>query len=83
MVEVRDGANVQKVQLSARFLELIDLVAMRLSLVGSDAYLAQWRRVKHDDRAGDVSAIASTVAAELELRYNEFRAKAIAEPKGG
>ena len=82
MVEVREGAAVQKTQLSAKFQELIDIVAMRKKLVGSDAYLEQWRRVKQDDRAGDVKEIASAVAADLESRYDEFRAAAVAEIQG-
>jgi hypothetical protein len=79
LVEVRDGASVAKQQLSARFQELIDIVAMRKKLVNSDAYLEHWNRRKGGERAGDVTAIAAAVAAELENKYDEVRAKAIAE----
>jgi hypothetical protein len=83
MVEVREGGAVHKAQLSPRFQELIDIVAMRKKLIGSDAYLEQWHRVKQDDRTGDVTEIASAVAADLERRYDEIRAAAIAQVTGG
>lgn len=79
MVEARDGAAVHKRQLSARFQELIDLVAMRKNLNGSDAYLEQWRRAGAQERAGDVQAAADAVAAEIEASFEEIRAAAIAE----
>lgn len=81
LVEVRDGAAVAKRQLSARFQELIDIVAMRKQLTGSDAYLEQWNRRKDGERSGDVNEIAAAVAAELESRYDEIRAAAIAQLK--
>jgi hypothetical protein len=81
LVEVRDGASVSKQQLSARFQELIDIVAMRKKLVGSDAYLEQWNRQKDAERPGDVHAVAAAVAAELEGKYEEIRAAAIAQIK--
>jgi hypothetical protein len=79
LVEVRDGAAVSKQQLSARFQELIDIVAMRKKLVGSDAYLEQWNRRKDAERAGDVHAVAAAVAAELEGKYDEIKEEAIAQ----
>lgn len=81
LVEVRDGASVSKQQLSARFQELIDIVAMRKRLVGSDAYLEQWNRRKDGERAGDVEAVAAAVATELEGKYEEIKAVAIAQIK--
>jgi hypothetical protein len=81
LVEVRDGASVSKQPLSARFQELIDIVAMRKKLVGSDAYLEQWNRQKHAERPGDVHAVAAAVAAELEGKYDEIRTVAIAQIK--
>lgn len=82
LVEVRDGASVAKQHLSARFQELIDIVAMRKKLTGSDAYLEQWSRRKDGERAGNVNDIAAAVAAELEGQYDEFRAAAIVRIKG-
>jgi hypothetical protein len=81
LVEVREGASVGKQQLSARFQELIDIVAMRKKLTGSDAYLEQWNRRKGGERAGNVNDIATTVAAEIESRFEDIRAAAIAQVK--
>ena len=44
LVEVRQGRKRHKVQLSERFQELIDKVAMRKGFFGADNYLEQWRR---------------------------------------
>jgi hypothetical protein len=79
LVEARDGASVQKQQLSARFQELIDMIAMRKQLVGSDAYLDQWRRGKPEERPGDFKAVASAVADEIENQFEQIKASAIAE----
>jgi hypothetical protein len=81
LVEVREGASVGKKQLSARFQELIDIVAMRKKLTGSDAYLEQWNRRKDGERAGNVNDVAAAVAAEIESRFEEIRAAAIAQIK--
>jgi hypothetical protein len=81
LVEVRDGASVAKQQLSVRFQELIDIVAMRKKLTGSDAYLEQWNRRKDGERTGDVKEVAAAVAAELENKYEDIRAAAIAQVK--
>ena len=81
LVEVRDGASVAKQPLSARFQELIDIVAMRKKLTGSDAYLEQWNRRKDGERPGGVNEVASAVAAEIEDRYDDIRAAAIAQIK--
>ena len=81
LVEVREGVSVAKQQLSARFQELIDIVAMRKNLTGSDAYLEQWNRRKDGERAGKVNDIAAAVATEIESRFDEIRAAAIAGVK--
>lgn len=81
LVEVRDGPSVAKQQLSARFQELIDIVAMRKRLTGSAAYLEQWNRRKDGERAGDVKELAAAIATELENKYEDIRATAIAQIK--
>ena len=81
LVEVREGTKVQKQQLSARFQELIDMIAMRKKLVGSDAYLDQWRRGKPEERAGEVKEIAIAVTGEIESRYEQIKFAALAALK--
>lgn len=73
MVEVRDAGGSHKVQLSARFQELIDMAAMRRGLAGTDQYLAGWRRERQRERAGEPLRVAEDLAAEIEARYPQIR----------
>ncbi len=77
MVEARDGAQRHKVQLSARFQELIDHVAMRRKLAGTDAYLQQWTKQRARRRDGTAQQVASSVADELEGRFDSIKAQAM------
>lgn len=81
-VEVKEGKTTEKVQLSQRFLELIDMIAMRRKLGGTDDYLMQWRKEKHPDRDGTAGDVAKSVAAEIEAQYEDIKAAAIAASKG-
>lgn len=78
MVEARDEAGTHKVQLSARFQELIDMAAMRRGLAGTDGYLDEWRRGRPVEREGKAREAAEAMAAEIEAHYEEIRAAAIA-----
>ena len=61
-VTAKEGRTTARVQLSDRFQEAIDAAAMRAGLIGTDAYLAEWRR---EARAcGD--DLESEVAGEAE-----------------
>jgi hypothetical protein len=79
-VEVRDASGTHKVQLTPRFMELIDAVAMRRKLHGSDDYLAQWRKEKRPDRDGVGAELARDIAAELEANYEAIRTAALSKP---
>lgn len=79
VVEVAQGRKRHKLQLSERFQELIDKVAMRKGLFGTDAYLEQWRRGEPSVRDGAPRSLAETVAAELESRYDEIERVAMAD----
>ena len=79
MVEARDENGVHKLQLDAKFQELIDAVAMRNGLAGTDAYLEQWRRGKRVAREGSAETVASAVKAELEAEFRAIRAAALGQ----
>ncbi len=79
MVEAKSGRRRHKVQLSEPFQELIDLIAMKRGLDGSDDYLLHWRREALEDRSGDVVEVAEAVAAEIEATYATVRADALAK----
>jgi len=62
------GATVRR-ELSPRFQNAIDAAAMRAGLVGSDEYLAGWRRETRacaDDLDAEVAAEAGRLEAEFD-----------------
>ena len=83
VVEARDRSSRHKIELSQRFQELIDLVAMKKKLAGTDEYLVQWRKGRPEEHEGEAEAVAKTVAEGLESRYEEIRAEEIAKCGAG
>lgn len=74
MVTAREGRRERaKVELGQRFQIAIDDAAMRAGLIGTDAYLDQWRRDEWQMRDGGVEAVAAAVAAEIEAEYTPER----------
>ncbi len=68
--------------LSPRFLELIDLIATKRKLGGTDDYLAGWNKGKKTDREGAAVDVARAVAEEFEAQYDSIRALALAQGSG-
>ena len=79
LVEARVGRKRSKIQLSDRFQELIDAVAMRKGLFGTDEYLEAWRKGESSSRDGTPEEVASAVAAEIEARYEQIETTAMAQ----
>jgi hypothetical protein len=77
VVQASDDAGAVKVQLSDRFQMLIDAVAMRLGLAGTDEYLEQWEHGDEEERPGAAREVAEAVVAELERRFDEFRERGL------
>ena len=74
MVTARAGRRERaKAELSERFQQAIDEAAMRAGLIGTDAYLEQWRRGEWQEREGSAEEVAAAVAAELEAEYTPER----------
>ncbi len=74
MVVAREGRRERaKVELGQHFQVAIDDAAMRAGLIGSEAYLEQWRRGEWQARDGGVEDVAAAVAAELEAEYTPDR----------
>jgi hypothetical protein len=80
VVEARDGSETVTRQLSDRFQQLIDSVAMRLGLQDQDAYLDLWARGAVQERSGSATEVADAVVAELEARFPEFISQAFNPP---
>ncbi len=79
VVEASDEeGNRHKEQLSTRFQELIDSVAMRRKLAGTDAYLEGWQRSRPKNREGSAVDVAKAISSELEATFDEV-AKAARE----
>lgn len=73
VVEAQDGeGGKHKESLSTRFQELIDSIAMRKKLVGTDAYLEGWRRSRPKEREGTAMEAAKAVTAELEAAFDQI-----------
>jgi hypothetical protein len=67
-VTAKEGRTTARAQLSERFQEAIDAAAMRAGLIGTDAYLAEWRREPRE--CGDDLEKEVTDEAEwLEAAY--------------
>ena len=77
LVEAKDGSGNHKIQLSDRFQELIDLVAMRKKLAGTDEYLMHWSKGRPEQREGSAEDAARALATEIEARYDAIRADAL------
>lgn len=79
VVEAKDASGAHKVQLSQKFQELIDLIAMRRGLAGTDSYLTEWNKEAQPDRESDAKSAAESLAAEIEARYEQIKADALAK----
>ncbi len=76
-VSVKIGRKEEKRMLDNRFMEAIDMAAMRSGATDSDAYLNDWRRsdpvAVSDDMIGEVEK----AKAHLESHYSPDKIKAL------
>ena len=73
LVTARDGNDIAKVQLAARFQLAIDEAAMRLGDTGSEDYLAGWTRSEWTAAQGTADEVVSAVSGELEQAWPQAR----------
>jgi hypothetical protein len=71
-VKASEGRRRHSAPLSDRFQEAVDAAAMAAGLVGSDAYSDQFRWGEPQEQEGDPAALATAMAAALELQYDEI-----------
>jgi Virulence factor len=76
-VSVKIGRTEEKRMLDNRFMEAIDMAAMRDGATNTDDYLADWRRGAPQAVGDDLAAEADKAKAELETRYTQERIKAL------
>lgn len=67
-VTAKSGRTSARAQLPERFQEAIDAAAMRAGLIGTDAYLAEWRREPREC-GDDLESEVAEEAAWLEAAY--------------
>ena len=75
VVEARDSGGRHKIELSQRFQEMIDLIAMKKKLAGTDEYLLQWSKGQPEEQEGDAETAAKAAADAIEARYEAIRAE--------
>ena len=77
-----DGGGVMKAPLAPRMQGAIDEAAMRLGDVGSDDYLAGWRRGDWTRAEGNVADVAATAVARLESEWSPDAIRAYLDSLG-
>lgn len=74
-VIVKSDTESAKRQLTDRFQEAIDMVAMRAGAQGTEEYLADWRRGDPEICDGDCNNEADKAIARIEADYDGPRLK--------
>lgn len=76
-VSVKIGRKEEKRMLDNRFMEAIDMAAMRSGATDTDSYLADWRRSDPVVVSDDMIAEVEKAKADLESRYSLDKIKAL------
>jgi hypothetical protein len=74
-VSVKIGRKEEKRMLDNRFMEAIDMAAMRDGATATDDYLADWRRGEPIAVSDDLATEAERAKAQLETDYPQERIK--------
>ena len=69
-IVAKSGRTTARVQLTDRFQEAIDMAATRVGLIGTDDYLAEWRRESRPC-GDDLDKEAAAEAHLLEKSYGD------------
>ncbi len=78
IVEGKDDDGLEKVELSNRFIELVDMVAMKKGLVGTDEYLNNWRRKRLPVSNKPAKQCVHDLVKEFEEQYEKIKSDALA-----
>lgn len=81
-VIVKAGRKTSKQQLAPRFMEAIDMAAMRAGKGSTDEYLEDWRREQTQCSGDDLTATAKATATVLEEKFTADTLKAVVNNKG-
>jgi hypothetical protein len=67
-IKAEDDVEDVTLQLDGKFMERIDILAVKRGLQAADDYLAQWRWSAEEEREGSAREVAERVRAELESK---------------
>jgi hypothetical protein len=81
-VIVGKGRRGSKVQLTERFEQAIDRVAMKVGARDADAYMAEWRKAAPYEAEGEPDAVAAAEAARLEAEIDPPALKTLIDQDG-
>ena len=81
-VIVKKGRASAKRELPERFVQAIDMAAMRSGAAGTDDYLAEWRRGVPEPCGADLEASVEAAAAKIEAEYDKDRLVRLAKNGG-
>ena len=68
-IKSEDAEDEVTLPLPARFLAIIDRLAMERGLAAADDYLAQWHWSEEQEREGEARAVAESLAAEFNEQW--------------
>ena len=77
VIEARDSNGIEKVELSKRFSELIDLIAMKKGIVGTDDYLRDWKKKKLSSTNKTAKQVVLEMLEYFEGKYEEIKSNAL------
>ena len=77
VIEARDSNGIEKVELSKRFSELIDLIAMKKGIVGTDDYLRDWKKKKLSSTNKTAKQVVLEMSEYFEDKYEEIKSNAL------
>lgn len=81
-VKVRmDGKRLAR-SLTERFQQAIDQAAMDAGLIGTDAYLAEWRTSPWNQYDGEPELVADGVVSKIESEYPPERLSSLIQTLG-
>lgn len=77
VIEARDSNGVEKVELSKRFSELVDLLAMKKGIVETDDYLQNWKKRKISSSEKTAKEVVLELSEFYESKYEDIKLNAL------
>lgn len=77
VIEARDSSGIEKVELSKRFNELVDLIAMKKGLIGTDDYLQNWKKKKFPSTEKTAKQVVLEMSKHFESKYEDIKLKSL------